>query len=165
MGLILQPYWSPGLKSPALKRTGAIIGFGDVHTGRISIGPSWKGWPTRCARGWSAPSAGARRRSPSCRVSGGGSQSDAAMQITAGRLGLPTARPHLYETSGLGAALVAAVGLGLHPDFAAAVAAMTRVGQTFAPDPRRTPSMTGCTNAPTSRCMAGSSRCTRRSGM
>ena len=27
------------------------------------------------------------------------------------------------------------MGLGLHPDFATAVAAMTRVGQTFEPDP------------------------------
>jgi sugar (pentulose or hexulose) kinase len=46
---------------------------------------------------------------------------------------LPTARPHVYETSGLGAAIDAAVGLGLYPDFASAVAAMTRVGRVFEP--------------------------------
>jgi len=68
------------------------------------------------------------------RISGGGSQSDAAMQLTADIFGLPTARPHVYETSGLGAAINAAVGLGLYPDFASAVRAMTRVGQTFTPD-------------------------------
>jgi sugar (pentulose or hexulose) kinase len=39
------------------------------------------------------------------RVSGGGSQSDAAMQITANIFNLPSERPHLYETSGLGAAI------------------------------------------------------------
>jgi sugar (pentulose or hexulose) kinase len=40
----------------------------------------------------------------------------------------------VYETSGLGAAIDAAVGLKLHPDFATAVAEMTRVGQVFDPD-------------------------------
>ena len=69
------------------------------------------------------------------RVSGGGSQSDAAMQLTADIFGLPAERPHLYETSGLGAAINCAVGLGLHADYAAAIAAMTRVGQVFEPDP------------------------------
>jgi sugar (pentulose or hexulose) kinase len=67
------------------------------------------------------------------RVSGGGSQSDCAMQLTADIFGLPTARPHVYETSGLGAAIDAAVGLGLHRDFDTAVAAMTRVGRVFEP--------------------------------
>jgi sugar (pentulose or hexulose) kinase len=66
-------------------------------------------------------------------VSGGGSQSDCAMQLTADIFGLPTARPHVYETSGLGAAIDAAVGLGLHRDFDAAVSAMTRVGRVFEP--------------------------------
>ena len=57
------------------------------------------------------------------------------MQLTADIFGLPTARPHVYETSGLGAAIDAAVGLGLHPDFAAAVREMTRVSGVFEPNP------------------------------
>ncbi len=68
------------------------------------------------------------------RVAGGGSQSDAAMQLTADVFGLTAERPHTYETSGLGAAIDAAVGLGLHPDFDTAVAAMTRVGDVFEPN-------------------------------
>jgi sugar (pentulose or hexulose) kinase len=32
MGLMLQPYWTPGLKTPGPEAKGAIIGFGDVHT-------------------------------------------------------------------------------------------------------------------------------------
>ena len=66
---------------------------------------------------------------------GGGSQSDAAMQITADIFGLPTARPHVYEASGLGAAIDAAVGVGLHHNFSAAVALMTHRGDTFTPNP------------------------------
>ena len=36
------------------------------------------------------------------------------MQLTADIFNLPAERPHLYETSGLGAAIDCAVGLGLH---------------------------------------------------
>jgi sugar (pentulose or hexulose) kinase len=58
------------------------------------------------------------------------------MQLTADIFGLPTSRPHLYETSGLGAAIDAAVGLGLHPDFSTAVREMTHHGDTFDPNPQ-----------------------------
>jgi sugar (pentulose or hexulose) kinase len=56
------------------------------------------------------------------------------MQITADIFGMPAAKPHLYETSGLGAAIDAAVGLGLYPDFITAVKAMTHVGEVYEPD-------------------------------
>ena len=69
-------------------------------------------------------------------VSGGGSQSDAIMQITADVFGLPAQRPHTFEASGLGAAINAAVGIGLYPDHASAVAAMTRPGECFQPCPQ-----------------------------
>jgi sugar (pentulose or hexulose) kinase len=68
------------------------------------------------------------------RVAGGGSQSEAAMQLTADVFGLPASRPHVYEASGLGAAIDAAVGAGLHPNFESAIRAMTRRGATFEPD-------------------------------
>ena len=58
------------------------------------------------------------------------------MQLTADIFGLPAERPHLYETSGLGAAIDCAVGLGLHADFPTAIAAMTRVGRVFEPNPQ-----------------------------
>ncbi|MBC7171562.1 MAG: carbohydrate kinase, partial [Polyangiaceae bacterium] len=32
MGLTLQPYWTPGIRTPGREAKGAIIGFGDVHT-------------------------------------------------------------------------------------------------------------------------------------
>lgn len=61
------------------------------------------------------------------------------MQLTADVFGLPAARTHVSEASGLGAAIAAAVGLGLHPDFGAAVAAMTRRGEGFEPQPQTRP--------------------------
>jgi len=56
------------------------------------------------------------------------------MQVTADVFGLPASRPHVYEASGLGAAIDVAVGLGIHPDFETAVREMTRSGETFEPD-------------------------------
>jgi len=70
----------------------------------------------------------------SLRVAGGGSQSPGAMQITADIFGLPVSKPHIYEASGLGAAIDVAVGLNAHPDFQTAIAEMTRTGETFFPD-------------------------------
>ncbi|STQ92954.1 L-xylulose/3-keto-L-gulonate kinase [Janthinobacterium lividum] len=57
------------------------------------------------------------------------------MQLTADIFGLPAARAHVYESSGLGAAIAAGVGLGWHGDFPAAVRAMTRKGKVFQPHP------------------------------
>jgi len=69
-------------------------------------------------------------------VAGGGSQSRAAVQLTADIFGLPISRPHIYEASGLGAAIDAAVGSGVHPDFDTAVREMTHAGDTFEPNPQ-----------------------------
>ena len=68
------------------------------------------------------------------RVAGGGSQSDAALQLTADVFGLPASRPHVYEASGLGAAIDAAIGARLHADFPTAIREMTRLRDTFEPD-------------------------------
>ena len=133
MGLMLQPYWTPGIKVPGPEAKGAIIGFGDVHTRAHMYRAILEGLAYALREGKER----IERRSgvpvTQLRVSGGGSQSDAAMQLTADIFGLPTARPHVYETSALGAAIDAAVGLGLYPDFARAVAAMTRIGKVFEP--------------------------------
>ena len=135
MGLTLQPYWSPGLKNPGPEAKGAIIGFGDVHTRAHIYRAIMEGLAYALREGLERTQKRLRVRATEVRVSGGGSQSDAAMQVTADVFNLPASRPHVYETSGLGAAMDAAVGLGLHPDFETAVAEMTRVSRTFEPRP------------------------------
>jgi sugar (pentulose or hexulose) kinase len=134
-GLVLQPYWSPGLRFPGPEARGAIIGFSDVHTRAHLYRAILEGLAYGLREG--AERTVRRSRVPirELRVSGGGSQSDAAMQLTANIFGLPANRPHTYEASGLGAAIDAAVGVGIHPDFETAVREMTRVGQSFEPDP------------------------------
>ena len=135
MGLMLQPYWTPGIRVPGREAKGAIIGFGDVHTRAHVYRAILEGLAYALREGKERIEKRSGTRITELRVSGGGSQSDAAMQLTADIFGLPTSRPHVYETSGLGAAIDAAVGLGLHPDFTSAVNAMTRVGRVFEPIP------------------------------
>ncbi len=135
MGLMLQPYWTPGIKVPGPEAKGAIIGFGDVHTRAHVYRAILEGLAYALREGKERIEQRSGVAITELRVSGGGSQSDAAMQLTADIFGLPTSRPHIYETSGLGAAIDAAVGLGLYPDFSSAIAAMTRVGRVFHPIP------------------------------
>ncbi len=68
-------------------------------------------------------------------VSGGGARSDLMTQLVADVFGRTASRPAVADAAGLGAAVCAAVGHGTHPSFEAAVAAMTRPGDRFEPDP------------------------------
>jgi len=133
MGLTLQPYWSPGVPQPGPDAKGAVIGFGDVHTRAHLYRAILEGLAYALREGRERIERRGHLRLEELRVSGGGSQSDAAMQLTADIFNLPTSRPHTHETSGLGAAIDCAVGLGLHPDFPQAVAQMTRIGRLFEP--------------------------------
>lgn len=134
MGLMLQPYWMPGIKMPGPEAKGAIVGFGDVHTRAHVYRAILEGLAYALREGKERIEKRAGVPITALRVSGGGSQSNAAMQLSADIFNLPAARPHIYETSGLGAAIDAAVGLKLHADFPAAIREMTRVGRVFEPN-------------------------------
>lgn len=136
MGLMLQPFWTPGLKNPGPEAKGAVIGFGDVHTKAHLYRAILEGLAFALREGKERIEKKTGIPIDMLKVSGGGSQSRHAMQVTADIFGLPTARPHLYETSGLGAAMDIAVGLRLHPDFPSAVKAMCHLGDVFEPDPQ-----------------------------
>jgi sugar (pentulose or hexulose) kinase len=135
-GLVLQPFWSPGLRFPGPEARGAIIGFSDVHTRAHLYRAILEGLAYALREGAERTAKKSRIPITELRVAGGGSQSRAALQLTADIFGLPTSRPHVYEASGLGAAIDLAVGVGLHPDFPTAVAEMTHIKDTFEPDPK-----------------------------
>lgn len=137
MGLMLQPYWSPGVRDPGPEAKGSIIGFGDVHTRAHIYRAILEGLAYGLKEGLLRLEKRNGVKVKTLRVSGGGSQSDAAMQLTADIFGLPAERPHTYETSGLGAAIDVAVGLGIYADFDQAIASMTRVGKIFQPNQAR----------------------------
>jgi len=133
-GLVLQPYWTPGLRHPGPEARGAIIGFSDVHTRAHIYRAILEGLAYALLEGKERTEKRAGITIDQVRVAGGGSQSDAAMQLTADVFGLPVSRPHLYEASGLGAAINAAVGAGIHSDYPSALKNMTHIGDTFLPD-------------------------------
>jgi sugar (pentulose or hexulose) kinase len=133
MGLTLQPYWSPGLREPGPEAKGAIIGFGDVHTRAHIYRAIIEGLAYALRAGKERVEKRTGTAIQTLRVSGGGSQSDQAMQITADVFGLAAERLHTCETSGLGAAINAAVGVGLHSDYTSAVSAMVHKGEVFTP--------------------------------
>lgn len=135
LGLLLQPYWAPGVKVPGPEAKGAIIGFGDVH-GRAHLYRSiLEGLAYALREGTERTAKRSKVKITEVRISGGGSQSNQAMQITADIFNLPAMRSQIYETSGLGAAIDCAVGLKIHPDFKTAVQEMTAIGDIFEPNP------------------------------
>lgn len=133
LGLVLQPYWNPGIRTPGPEAKGAMIGFGDVHTRAHIYRAIIEGIGYALREGKELSEKRTGIKITKLMVSGGGSQSDQAMQITADIFGMPVQRPHTFETSGLGAAINAAVGIGLFTSYQEAVASMTHSGDIFNP--------------------------------
>lgn len=133
LGLVLQPYWSPGLRFPGPEARGAIIGFSGAHHKQHIYRAMLEGLAYALRDGRERIEKRTKRPITELYISGGGSRSDLAMQIAADVFKLPAARPHVYEASGLGAAILAAAGSGVHADTDQAVAAMTRKGRVFEP--------------------------------
>ena len=134
LGLILQPYWTPGIRQPGPEAKGAIIGFGDAHTRAHVYRAIIEGIGYALREGKERIEKRTKVKIRALRACGGGSQSDTAVQIAADIFGLPVERPHTYEASGLGAAIDAAVGMGFYPDFKTAVSHMCRIKDVFSPN-------------------------------
>ena len=132
-GLVMQPYWTPMLKMPSAK--GAIIGFGDVHDRAYVYRAIIEGLAFGLRDGLHAIEKAGRTRVRELAVSGGASQSDEICRITASVFNLPLVKGETYETSGLGAAMVTAAGLGMYPSVDDAARAMSARSTTFEPDP------------------------------
>ena len=134
MGLMLQPYWSPGVREPGPEAKGGIIGFGDVHTRAHIYRAILEGLAYALREGKERIERRSGNKITVLRVAGGGSQSDAAMQLTADIFGISAERPHTHETSGLGAAINVCVGLGVYQSYEQAAENMTRIGDIFHPN-------------------------------
>ncbi len=134
-GLIVLPTWSPGVRIPGPEARGAIIGFTDAHSRAHVYRAILEGLAFALREGRERIEKRSRTPITRLRVSGGGSQSDQAMQILANVFALPAERTHTHETSGLGAAINAAVGLGWYADHASAARAMVHEGERFEPEP------------------------------
>lgn len=135
MGLMLQPFWSPGVKIPGPEAKGSIIGFGDVHTKAHVYRAILEGLSYALKEGADRTEKKNKVPIEKLRISGGGSQSKTAMQLTADIFNLVAEQPSTFETSALGAAIDAAVGLNVFSSFKDAVNSMTKISKTYEPDP------------------------------
>ncbi|MFA5449207.1 MAG: FGGY-family carbohydrate kinase [Clostridia bacterium] len=108
-GLIVEPYWGPVLKKPEAR--GAIIGFTERHTLLHIYRAMLEGINFGLIEGARCLEKQTKTKIKMLTVSGGGAASDEVCQLTADMFGLPVERVQTYETSGLGAAICAFVGL------------------------------------------------------
>lgn len=133
MGLIVQPYWGPGLGIPEAK--GAMIGFGDVHTKSHIYRAVIEGLGFALFDGMETIEKKSGIKIKKAAVSGGASQSDEICRIAADIFNIPMVKGRTHETSGLGAAIVVAKGLGMYSGFDDAVAHMVTAETVFDPNP------------------------------
>ena len=131
-GLMLQPYWSPS-NGDGPETRGSIIGFNEDHTRAHLYRAMIEGLTFALRDSKELIEKRSGKSISRLIVSGGGSQSDQVMQITADIFGMTVLRPHTFETSSLGAAIASSVGIGLYPDFSTAVDNMTHEGDKFDP--------------------------------
>jgi sugar (pentulose or hexulose) kinase len=131
-GLVLSPYWGPGLRRPEAK--GAIIGWSDVHTKVHFYRAIVEGVAFGIQEGFLGMQKRMKHRVKEIRVSGGGSKSDAICQITADIFNLPVSRVQTNETSSLGTAIAAFLASKDFQTPEEAVASMVRVTKTFTPN-------------------------------
>lgn len=134
MGLMMQPYWSPGVKHPGPEGKGSLIGFGDVHERSHIYRAIIEGLNYELKQGKAHIERRSKTAITKLVASGGGSQSDAIMQISANIFNQPVSRPHTSETSALGAAINCAVAMDCYENHKQAVESMVRIDKLFTPN-------------------------------
>ena len=131
-GLVLQPYWGPGLRRPLAK--GSIIGFSSIHTREHIYRAIIEGIAYALREGLEGIERSQRHKVKEIMISGGGSKSDTICQITADVFGLPVSRVQTYETTSLGAATATFLALGEFKSVEEAEKAMSHKKDTFNPN-------------------------------
>jgi sugar (pentulose or hexulose) kinase len=133
-GLIMQPYFTPGLDMPHAK--GSIIGFSDVHT-RIHVYRAIiEGINFALLEGLRGMEKRGKLKIKELYVAGGGSQSEEVCRITASMFGLPVYRAQTHEVTGIGASLAVFVARGFFSSYEEGIKAMVHIKDEFTPDLR-----------------------------
>jgi len=131
-GLVLQPYWGPGLSRPLAK--GAIVGFSDIHTREHLYRAIIEGIAYALKEGLQGIEKSQCKKVKEILISGGGSRSDAICQITADIFDLPVKRVQTSETTSLGAAISTFVACGHYSNVEIAMKNMSHITKKFNPN-------------------------------
>lgn len=132
-GLMLQPYWGPGLSRPLAK--GAVIGFSDAITRNHFYRAIIEGIAFALKEGLQSIERSQRNKVKEIRISGGGSKSEAICQITADIFNLPVKKVQTEESTSLGAAVAVYVAMKEFNSTEEAIASMVHVVETYEPNP------------------------------
>ena len=119
------PHWDPAAR-------GTILGLAQGSTAAHIARATLEGIAFQVADVLNAMEIDACRSLAELRVDGGAAASDLLMQLQADLIGVPVVRPTVTETTALGAANLAGLGIGVWPD-TSALAAGWQVERTFEP--------------------------------
>ena len=135
-GLVFLPYLA-GERAPVFDEgaRGAFAGLTLAHHRGHLVRAVLEG-AAYAIRHVAEPLAAAGAPVTSLRLAGRPTPGDLWGSIKADVLGVPTLVPAVGETAVVGAAILAAAGVGAVPDLAAGVAAMTGIARRIEPDPR-----------------------------
>ncbi len=131
-GLLLQPYWTPGVINPTSK--GAVLGFADYHTHYHFYRAIIEGICFELYQSMRLMEKRSKLKIDELFVAGGGARSDIVCQITADIFGLPVKRIQTHEACSIGASMVAFTALGLFEDYDDAIKHMVHETDIFTPD-------------------------------
>ena len=136
-GLVFLPYLA-GERSPLWDPSarGAFAGLTLRHT-RAHLVRAILEAAAFALRHVAAPMLAAGIEVTTMRACGGPARDDGWNQIKADVTGFTVEVPRVRETAAVGAAILAAVGVGVHPDLPTGIRAMTAIDRRFEPDPER----------------------------
>jgi len=131
-GLVLQPYWGPGLSRPNAK--GSILGFSAVHTRYHLYRAIIEGIAFGLREGLDEIQKKTHKQLDHIVISGGGSASDVFCQIIADVFGIKTVRAATNQSSTLGGAMSGFLASGVYKTPEECVKNMCSEGKAFTPD-------------------------------
>jgi len=131
-GLILQPFWSPGVSNPLAR--GTITGFKDFHTRYHIYKAIIEGIDFALLEGLEQMERRGHQHIDEIYVGGGGSQSDEILQISANIFNRPVKRIQTHEACGLGAAAIGFVALNEYKNVDEAIKYMVQDKDVFYPE-------------------------------
>lgn len=131
-GLVLQPYWQPGLKRPNAR--GAIVGFSNVHTRYHLYKAIYEGLAFGLREGLDEIVRKIHKMPSYLVISGGGSNSKELCQIIADVFGLKCYISNEAESSTIGGAMAGLLDLQYYKTPEEAKKNMIQNGQCIQPD-------------------------------
>lgn len=132
-GLLLLPYWTPGITTPDAR--GAVVGLTDHHTRYHLYRAILEGIGFELYHSLRHMEKRAGIKIQELYVGGGGARSSVACQILSDLFGLSVKRTQTHEVSAVGAAMAAFLAQRVFPDYDAAIQSMVHEKDAFSPDP------------------------------